>query len=271
MGSPAVHGERRAYVDVSLGQVHLRTAGDGPPVLLLHQSPSSSVQFERATPLLVAAGFSTIAMDTPGFGMSDPPRGGPPRIEDYAAVVVEVLDALGLDRVALVGHHTGATIGWELAGAHPERVSELIVSGAGLYTAEERAGFQARALEEQLDLRSDGSHLLQMWERGRRHVATADDLYVKQRAFVQLVMAGEHAWYGHHAAFQFDPEHRVRTVTCPIMILTNTGDIIHRQALRTAAMRPDAQLVVLEGGTHDIIDQQPVAWVGAIVDFLRGS
>ena len=61
---------RRAYVDGPYGQLHLRIAGHGTPLILLHQSPLSGDQFSAVLPLLAEAGFCAVAMDTPGFGDS---------------------------------------------------------------------------------------------------------------------------------------------------------------------------------------------------------
>ena len=63
---------KRRYVDLPHGQLHFRELGSGPPLVLLHKTPSSSIQYARAMPLL-AERFRTLALDTPGFGMSDAP------------------------------------------------------------------------------------------------------------------------------------------------------------------------------------------------------
>jgi len=77
-------------------------------VLLLHQSPSSSEEYLEVVPYL-ASNFRVIAMDTLGYGLSD----DPPHhyeIADYARSVISFLDALGLTKTNIVGHHTGGTI-----------------------------------------------------------------------------------------------------------------------------------------------------------------
>ena len=76
----------RGYADTSLGQIHYVEAGEGPPIVLLHQTASSSVMYARAMPLL-AANYRAIAIDTPGFGMSDPPSSSQDIIEHYADAV----------------------------------------------------------------------------------------------------------------------------------------------------------------------------------------
>lgn len=67
--------EQRAYVDGPWGQIHLRIAGPkhGPVVLLIHKMVWSSVEFSRVQPLLAARGVRTIAVDLPGYGLSDGP------------------------------------------------------------------------------------------------------------------------------------------------------------------------------------------------------
>ena len=83
----ATQQPRRAYIDLPSGQLHYREIGEGEPLLLLHQTPSSSLQWEAAYPLLAAAGMRVIAPDTPGYGMSDPPA-GTPTAEGYAAAAL---------------------------------------------------------------------------------------------------------------------------------------------------------------------------------------
>ena len=108
----------KGYADEPRGQVHYRRCGDGQPLLLLHQSPSSSTMFRKAYALLAQAGIQAIGVDTPGFGMSDvPPH--VPSIEDYAQAIPPVLDHLKLDAAAMLGHHTGASIAVEVATRFP--------------------------------------------------------------------------------------------------------------------------------------------------------
>ena len=118
---------RKAYTDIPEGQVHYRTEGNGEAVLILHASPSTSEEYEEMIPIL-AKGYRVIAMDTLGFGMSD----DPPRyyeITDYARSVVSFLDALGIEKTSIVGHHTGSTIAIDIAVSYPQRVDKLILAG----------------------------------------------------------------------------------------------------------------------------------------------
>ena len=121
MNAPAI---RRAFADLSVGQVHYACAGEegAPAVLLLHQTPRSWAEYKDVMPL-VARRYRAIAMDTVGFGDSAPAPWAP-SIEHWAQVALELLDALGIAKADVVGHHTGGVIAVEMAAAFPERVGK---------------------------------------------------------------------------------------------------------------------------------------------------
>ena len=80
---------RKGYVNVSHGQMHYRTAGSGPPVILVHGSPSSSRTYIDLMGRL-SDQFTVIALDTAGYGNSTPLMpGGQPEIPDFARVLAE--------------------------------------------------------------------------------------------------------------------------------------------------------------------------------------
>ena len=114
---------QRAFATVGERQVHYRHAGEGPPVVLLHQSPASSAAL---APLIrrLAARFSVIAPDTPGYGHSDPlvPADAEPGIDDYVDAMAALFDVLGLQRPALFGSHTGAIIATRFASLYQVNV-----------------------------------------------------------------------------------------------------------------------------------------------------
>jgi pimeloyl-ACP methyl ester carboxylesterase len=98
----------KGYVPSPFGQLHFAECGTGEPVLMLHQTPRSWTEYRDVLPL-VGAEHRAIAMDTLGFGASAAPE-GPHSIERFADAAEALVDALGLDRFHLVGHHTGGVI-----------------------------------------------------------------------------------------------------------------------------------------------------------------
>jgi pimeloyl-ACP methyl ester carboxylesterase len=106
--------------------------GEGPPVLLIHGFPDSHRLWRHQVPALVAAGKRVIVPDLRGFGESE----RPPDVAAYAirhslADMLAVLDALGIERVQVVGHDWGAAVAWGLAAFAPERVERLAVLSVG--------------------------------------------------------------------------------------------------------------------------------------------
>jgi len=118
---------KSAFVTTALGQVHCQITGEGPPVLLIHQSGRSSRMFRRVLPLL-AGKVRAIALDLPGFGWSDPlPEGT--SMAELADLCCEVLDQLDAAPALVYGHHSGNKIATEMAVRSPEKVSGLILAG----------------------------------------------------------------------------------------------------------------------------------------------
>ncbi|KIQ95891.1 alpha/beta hydrolase fold [Lysobacter sp. A03] len=242
------------------------------PLVLLHQSPQSTRQFESAFKPLVARGIRFIAIDTPGFGFSDPTP-TIPTVEDWAPAVVAVLDHLGIQQADVLGHHTGALIATEVALQHPERVGRLILNGPFPVNEAERAeyiaaGDQRHAAGVAL---VDGSHMLKSFETRVRMWGTDPDPAIITRSIAEKYQTLGPYWWGHHAAFRYDHTAALKRLTHRTLILTNTGDDIYELALRARTLRPDFAYVEIQGGSHDIVDQQPEAWSDAVVAFLRGE
>jgi pimeloyl-ACP methyl ester carboxylesterase len=67
----------RGYADGPFGQLHYEMAGEGTPLILLHQMVQSAMQFRPALPHLAARGIKAIAVDLPGYGVSATPDHAP--------------------------------------------------------------------------------------------------------------------------------------------------------------------------------------------------
>lgn len=107
-------------------------AGSGDPVVLIHGSgPGVSAYANwRLTIPDLAQELHVYAPDMAGFGFSERPAGIEYGLQTWVDQVVGFLDALRLDRVALVGNSFGGAIALSLATRHPERVSKLCLMGS---------------------------------------------------------------------------------------------------------------------------------------------
>jgi pimeloyl-ACP methyl ester carboxylesterase len=111
---------------VTAGQldVHLLQQGMGEPVILLHGFPQTSHEWRHQIAALAEAGYAVFAPDNRGFGGTAKPDVRISRAL-LARDVVDLMDALGVERAAVVGHDWGGIIGAKLAFDRPERVSRL--------------------------------------------------------------------------------------------------------------------------------------------------
>jgi haloacetate dehalogenase len=117
-------------ITTSEAVINLRHAGDGPPVLLLHGHPQTHVMWHRVAPRL-AQTYTVVCADLRGYGDSSKPPTTPDH-EPYskramARDQVEVMQALGFERFAVVGHDRGGRCAYRMALDHPDRIAALSV------------------------------------------------------------------------------------------------------------------------------------------------
>jgi pimeloyl-ACP methyl ester carboxylesterase len=122
---------QECFLDLERTELRVRVLahGSGPPLLLLH-----GVSFTGAAwaPLFAELeGFRMLAVDLPGHGLSDPVRYRRGRVREHTHRLVEdILDALELDAVPVVGHSLGSMFALWHAAAGSERISDVIAVGA---------------------------------------------------------------------------------------------------------------------------------------------
>jgi pimeloyl-ACP methyl ester carboxylesterase len=269
-GQPVpVPGPRRDYAAGPFGQVHFHDTGAGVPLVLIHQAPMSSRQFEQVYGRLAARGIRGIGVDMPGYGCSDPTL-FVPEIKDYARAVPAVLDHLGIRAAFVLGHHTGALIATEVAINFADRVDGLILNGPLPMSPKERqAGLDyVEQHEKGLVAQADGSHLVAVFNNRMAYANPDTDWDLATRYVAEQFIGRGPFWYGHHAAFQYDHGARLPLIDTPTLVLTNTGDQVFPQALKTMQIRPDFYFSQIEGGSIDVVDERPDEWVTQVAKFI---
>lgn len=118
------------FVDTRSYRMHYHEAGTGTPVILLHGSGPGATGWSNFWPNIevLAQKFRVLAVDMPGWGKSeteDAERGN-----DHTQFVIDFMDAVGIDRAALVGNSMGGMTALKTAAFHPTRVSHLITMGS---------------------------------------------------------------------------------------------------------------------------------------------
>src|SRR4051795_11924372 len=113
------------YITTGGLRQHAVIGGEGPPLLLVHGWPETWYAWRLLMPAL-ARDFQVIAVDQRGIGLTDKPQGGYDT-GTLAGDLVALMEALGHQRFALVGHDTGMPIGYALAADYSERLDRLAV------------------------------------------------------------------------------------------------------------------------------------------------
>ncbi|QGN48205.1 alpha/beta fold hydrolase [Micromonospora sp. WMMD558] len=114
------------YVEAGGIRQHVVVGGEGPPLLLVHGWPENWYAWRLVMPAL-ARDFTVIVPDQRGIGLTDKPRDG----YDSATLandLAALMDALGHERFAVVGHDTGYIIGYALAADYPHRVERVALA-----------------------------------------------------------------------------------------------------------------------------------------------
>jgi len=160
---------KRRFAQVRGRDVHYARAGEGPALVMLHAAPCSS-KVMAPIQQIFARDFTAFAIDLPGFGLSSPLPGDVLTTQDIADSIEETVTALGLNKIALYGRHTGAGVAVEFARRFPHRCSMVLTDGFPVFPnpySDERLEEYLKPIEPQWD----GSHLLWIWFRYRdQHV-----------------------------------------------------------------------------------------------------
>lgn len=237
---------RRGFVHLAHGELHYRIAGRGPALLMLHQSPQSSRMWVELMPRF-AARCTVVAPDTPGFGLSDPLPLAAPRIADLARALLDFAAALGLERFAVFGMHTGALIAVEMGLHAPERVAAVLADGYPCFSDAEREVLGERYLPPFVP-RWDGGHLAWLWARmreqvfyfpwydGRAECALAYPAPTPEQthaAVMDILEVGDGYRAGYRAALEHADGARVARLRMPTWLFYRDDDVLlgHRERL----------------------------------------
>jgi len=259
---------RRMYVDGQDGQIHLRIAKPaeptGRPLFCFHLSPVSGIVYDN---WIAEMGCDRIAVapDTPGYGMSDPPR-EQPTIGTFAEAMGEVMDKLDIAEADIMGYHTGSKTCVELARQQPGRIKHLVLISAPIYSEQDLAK-QNADMGHSDEPQEDGSHLLRQWAglwRWRGPGQTPADI---MRVFPDHIKGGARKHWGHAAAFSYTYPPNIPEVTTPILVL-NTNDDLVVYTRRISEYLTNGKILELPDWGHGFLDYHTDETAALVRTFL---
>jgi 3-oxoadipate enol-lactonase len=218
---------------------------DGPhdaPVVVLGSSIGTTLDLWEPQLPALAESWRVLRYDLPGHGGSAAIHG---TIDDFADAVVELLDGLGLDRVAYGGVSLGGAVGTALALRHPDRIVSLILCCTSARFGEPE-GWHERAAK----VRAGGLEPLADMFVGRWFTPAHTDTSGVRDMLKRVDPEGYAACCEALAAF--DARDRLAEVRAPTLVVAGAADIAtplhHAETLAHGI--PGAELVVVPGAAH---------------------
>lgn len=256
----------RHYLNTEQGQIHYWQAGEGPDLLLVHQSAQCADEYTGLVPYL-SDRFRMTALDLPGHGYSSPPA-HECTVDDYAAATIELMDALGLDGVAFCGHHGGSSIGIAIAAEQPDRISRLILSGSGIRTQEEAAALLATRGSHDVPRDLDADFFAEMWRRYQGYFGANASERDRFRVYVAGLQSKLWPFDAHSAIMQWDRKKYLPLVKSPVLLIQGELDTFVQRQEELQAMIPGAQRQVIPDAGAFMFFEAPQACAHVIGEFL---
>jgi pimeloyl-ACP methyl ester carboxylesterase len=257
-----IDGAELAYED---------TGGDGPAVVLLHGLGGSAYAWWAQLAALRDAGYRAIAPDQRGAGRSSAAP-GPYSVEGWAEDTERLLDALGVERAALVGHSVGCMIAEHAALRLGERATALaLCGGARRWPDDYGPGFDERARlarAGRMDLNAEAVAERGLTERGRAERPEIHGL------LISLVASNDPAAYAEWALATGAGSMRdLESLTCPVLAFAGEQDAVTPLALsrEIADAAPRGEAATIAGAAHWCQIERPDAVSELLIGLLASE
>jgi len=281
------------YVQVAEASLRVRHGGAGSPVLLLHGHPRTHTTWHRVAPFL-AAHHTVVCPDMRGYGRSSKPETTadhmPYSKRTMAHDCVELMQALGHDRFAVVGHDRGSYVAFRLAMDHPDIATGLVVLDSvpiGEALARCDARFAAAwwhwfflgnpAADAERVINADP----EAWYRAHgKHQAMGHESWVDFTEAIRDPATVHAMCEDYRAGLTVDRAHddadrrAGRRVTCPTLVGWSTRDDMEQlygdPVAVWRAWAEDVTGVAIESG-HHMAEEAPAALTEAILAFTSDA
>ncbi len=271
------------FIELNGLEIHVKKSGQGDPVfLLLHGFAASLYSWNEVMKPLGGLG-TVIAFDRPGFGLSERPLNwqgrNPYSPEAQVELVTGLLDYYGVGQAILVGSSAGGTVSLQMALAHPERVSALVLVDPEVYHAGGAPGWvksllgtpQMRRLGPFFtrQILSHGRDLIKLaWHDPDRLPPEMVENYLKPYKVDNWDKA---LWEFTLASHPPGITERLEEITQLTLVITGDDDRIvpTRDSVRLAGELPNASLQVIQNAGHLPHEEQPEAFMEALTNFIK--
>ena len=272
------------YIDTGELRLHAVIGGDGPPLLLVHGWPETWYAWRLLMPAL-ARDFEVIAVDQRGIGLSDKPEDGYDT-GTLAGDLVALMDALGHQRFAVVGHDTGFAIGYALAADHPERVERVALAeipGPPAWLPRRPCSSPRRSTTGSGTSRSTGSRSCpSSSSRDGRTSSSATsspsraaklpddvvDYYVRVLSDPDALRGSFGFYRAFDATVAQNEQRKTRRLAMPVLAIGGAASYGEHVGDAMKLVADDVQSVVIPGAGHWVAEEAPEEMLAALTAFL---
>jgi len=272
------------YIDTGELRQHAVIGGNGPPLLLVHGWPETWYAWRLLMPAL-ARDFQVVAVDQRGMGLTDKAPDGYDT-GTLAGDLVALMDALGHERVAVVGHDTGFAISYALAADHADRVARVALlelpGSPGTVPSPPvfvpgplndriwHLGFnRIVGLNEQLVVGRESAFF--RWEFDAAAKKLPDDVinhYVGMLSNPDS-LRGSFGWYrALDMTIAQDQQRKSKRLTLPVLAVGGAAGFGDKVSNAVRAVADDVQSVVIPGTGHFVAEEAPDEMLAALTAFL---
>jgi 2-succinyl-6-hydroxy-2,4-cyclohexadiene-1-carboxylate synthase len=268
-------------LDIDAGDglvLHVARSGNGAPVLLLHGFTGSSTTWDALRNELQAS-FTIITVDLPGHGRSgtptDPARYALSRFSDD---LTKVLDALAVERVALLGYSMGGRTALDFTLRHPNRVAALVLESTspGIADPGERAARIASDIALADRIERDGvASFVDEWERlplwaSQRSLPEETRARLRTQRLTNQSAGLANSLRGAGAGAEPPVTGRLADIAVPILSIAGALDSKYVALARLiGASTTPTDVAVVTGAGHAVHLEQPDEFLGLVVRFLN--
>jgi len=255
------------------GAVHYEAEGNGPPVILIH-GYTQSWDTWRSTIEQYADRYRMYAPDLWGFGLSEKERRTSFKVSDFIDLIPQLMEKLGMGRVAIMGHSMGGTTALGVAIKYPELVSKVAVVGSPIVGSSLSPFLKLMAVRSfaHLMLMGESKPLLRAFIRVWSYAVSRQNPDMFYKHFVaNMKYSNESFVESIDSLRRVDLRSRLPGIQVPALGVFGSRDVIvnPNQARVFSECLPDAQLQVIDGAGHFPMWDTPRQFFEAFEKFME--